>query len=47
MMCMEKTADLKAFSQNDVSGCFMAQKAHVEQYVTSEGNHFDGDNMET
>jgi hypothetical protein len=32
--------DLKAFSQNDVRGCFKAQKTHMEQYVTSEGNHF-------
>lgn len=39
---MEKIADLKAFSQNDVRGCF---KARMEQYVTSDGNHSNGDNM--
>jgi hypothetical protein len=38
--------DLKAFSQNDVRGCFKAQKA-MEQYLTSDGNRFDGANMET
>jgi len=35
--------DLKGFSQNDVRGSFKTQKAHMEEYVTSEGNHFDGE----
>jgi hypothetical protein len=35
--------DSKAFSQNDARGCFKAQKAHMEEYVTSEGNHSEGE----
>jgi hypothetical protein len=37
--------DLKALSQNDMRGCFKAQKARTEQYVASDGNHFEGGNM--
>jgi hypothetical protein len=37
--------DLKVLSQNDVRGCFKAQKARMEQCAGSDGYHFEGDNM--
>jgi len=46
VMHMENVAELhKALLPNDFRGCFDAWKTHMEQYVTGDGNYYEGNSM--